>query len=99
MEDARGEHKEPAAILMLAASERLSTDHLAVVDEELRRAPVGAANYRQQAGELFASNQAQCAAFGARQHGPIGVIFLSHATGILQHEDGAGKHLFRDPLA
>ena len=58
MDDARGEHKQSAAILMLAASERLSTHDLAIVDEKLRGALIGAADYRQQSGELLARNQA-----------------------------------------
>jgi hypothetical protein len=49
-DDLRGEHKDPAAILMSAGSKRLSSHDLTVVDEELRGALVGAANYRQQAG-------------------------------------------------
>jgi hypothetical protein len=97
--DAPGEHKDPAAILMLATSERLSAYDLAVIDEELRGALVGAADYREQAGELLARNQAQSAAFRTGQHGPVGIVFFSDATGILQHENRAGKHLFGDPLA
>src|SRR5580692_1303984 len=99
MDHARGELMESAAILMLSASERLSTDDLTVVDEELRGALVGAANYGQQPGELLARDQAQSAAFGTGKDGPVGVIFFPDAAGILQHEDGAGKHLFGDPLA
>jgi hypothetical protein len=91
--------KKPAVILMWAASERFSAYDLAVVDEELRGTLTGAANYRQQSGELFARDQAQRAAFGAREHGPVGIVFFSDAAGVLQHEDGAGEHLFRDPLA
>jgi len=99
MDDARREHKDPAAILMLAASERLSTYDLAIVDEELRGALIGAADYGQQSSQLLARNQSQGAAFGTGQHGPIRVIFFSDAAGVLQHEDGAGQHLFGDPLA
>jgi hypothetical protein len=95
----RGEHKEPAAILMSAASERLSTYDLAIVDEELRGTLIRSADYGQQSGELLARDQAQGAAFGTGEHGPVGVIFFSDAAGILQHEDGAGQHLFGDPLA
>jgi len=99
MDDAQREHKEPAAILMSAASERLSTYHLTIVNEELRGALIGAADYGEQSGELLARNQAQSAAFRAGEHGPVGVIFFSDAAGVLQHEDGAGEHLFGDPLA
>src|ERR1700680_3626536 len=99
MDDAQGEHNEPAAILMSAASERLSAHDLTIVDEELRGTPIGAADYRQQSGKLFARDQAQGAAFGTGQHGPVGVVFFSDAASILQHEDGAGEHLFRNPLA
>ena len=84
---------------MLAASERFSAYDLAVVDEELRGALAGAADYRQQSGELLARDQAQRAAFGTGEHGPVGIIFFSDATGVLQHKDGAGDHLFRNPLA
>jgi hypothetical protein len=45
MDDAPGEHMESAALPMFAASERLSAHDLAIVDEELCRALVGAANY------------------------------------------------------
>jgi len=99
MDDAQGEHKEPAAILMSAASERLSRDDLTIVDEKLRGAPIGAADYGQQTGELLARDQAQSAALGTGQHGPVGVVFFSDAAGVLQHEDRAGEHLFGDPLA
>jgi hypothetical protein len=58
MDDAHREHKEQAAILMLAASERLSRDDLAIVDEKLRGTQIGAADYGQQAGELLARDQA-----------------------------------------
>src|ERR1700685_264350 len=85
--------------LILAASERFSTHDLAVVNEELRGALTGAADYRQQSGELLARDQAQRAAFGTGKHGPVGVIFFPDATGVFQHEDRAGDHLFRDPLA
>ena len=49
MDHARGEHMESAAILM-SALERFSAYDLTIVDEKLRGALVGAANYRQQAG-------------------------------------------------
>ena len=98
MDDAQGEYKEPAAILMSAASERLSTHDLTIVDEELRGTPIGAADYRQQTGELFARDQAQSAAFGAGENRPVGIIFLADAAGIFQHENRAGEHLFGDPL-
>ncbi len=40
-------------------------DHdVVVVDEELHRALIGAANHGQQAGELFAGDEAQGAAVG-----------------------------------
>ena len=58
-----GRDKDPAAILMLAASERLSAYDLAIVDEELCGALIGAADYGQQSGELLARDQAQGAAF------------------------------------
>ena len=61
---------EPAAILVLAASERFSAYDLAVVDEELRGALTGAADYRQQSRELLARDQAQRAAFGTGEHWP-----------------------------
>ena len=99
MDDAQGEHREPAAILMLAASERFSAHDLAIVDEELCRALIGAANYGQQPGELLARDQAQSTAFRTGEDSPVGVVFFSDAASILQHEDGAGKHLFGDPLA
>src|SRR6202142_1692506 len=99
MDGAPGEHKEQAAILMLAASERFSAHDLAIVDEKLRRTLIRTADYRQQAGELLARNQAQSAAFRTGEHGPVGVIVFSHTACILQHEDRAGKHLFGDPLA
>src|ERR1700691_413717 len=85
--------------LILAASERFSTHDLAVVNEELRRALTGTADYREQSGELLARDQAQGATFGTGEHGPIGIVFFSDAARVLQHEDGAGEHLFRDPLA
>ena len=47
MDDAQGEHNEPAAILMSAALERFSAYDLTIVDEELRRTLVGTADYRQ----------------------------------------------------
>src|SRR5208282_1992654 len=97
VEEAFGEHKQSAAILMLAALERLSTYDLAIVDEKLRGALIRSADYRQQSGELLARNQAQSAAFGTREHGPVGVIFFSDAACVLQHEDGAGEHLFGNP--
>jgi hypothetical protein len=99
MDGAPGEHKHSAAILMLAASERLSTYNLAIVDEKLGGTLIRSADYGQQSGELLARNQAQGAAFGTREHGPVGVVFFADATGVLQHEDGAGQHLFRNPLA
>lgn len=82
-----------------ALLERLSRDHLTIINEKLRRTLIRSANYRQQSGQLFARNQAQGAAFGAGEHGPIGIVFFSDAAGVLQHKDGAGEHLFGDPLA
>jgi hypothetical protein len=99
LDDAQGEHKESAAILTLAALERFSAYDLAVVDEELCWALIGAADYGQQAGELLARDQAESAAFGTGEHSPVRIIFFSDAAGILQHENRAGKHLFGDPLA
>src|SRR5271156_6907695 len=84
---------------MSATSERFSAHDLAVVDEELRGAQTRPADYGQKSGELLARDQAQGAAFGTGQHGPVGIVFFSDAAGVLQHEDRAGKHLFRDPLA
>src|ERR1700678_2392007 len=77
--------RQPSFIL--AASERFSAHDLAVVDEELRRAQTRSADDRQKCGELLARDQAQGAAFGTGEHGPVGIVFLSDAAGVLQHKD------------
>ena len=47
MDDAQREHKEPAAILMSAASERLSRHDLTIINKKLRRTLIRSANHRQ----------------------------------------------------
>ncbi len=80
-------------------SERLSDYDFAIVDEKLRGALIGAADDRQQAGELLARNQAEGAALRTGQHRPVRVVLFSNTAGILQHKDRAGEHLLRDPFA
>jgi hypothetical protein len=100
VDDARGNNTRAGSQpLIWAASERLSTYHLAIINKELRRTLIRSANHRQQSSQLFARDQAQSPAFRAGEHGPIRIVFFSDAAGILQHKNGAGKHLFRDPLA
>src|SRR5579863_7234151 len=80
-------------------SKRFSANNFAVVNEELSRALSGTANHWNQSSELFARDQAKHAALGTRQNRPVRIIFFPDAASIFQHEDGAGEHLFWDPLA
>ena len=69
-----------------------------VADEELRRAGFRSADDGNQAVNLFARDQAQHAAVGAGEHGPVGIFLFADLAGVFEHKDGAGLHLFRDPL-
>jgi hypothetical protein len=86
-------------VLLHPKSEGFSAYDLAVVDEELCGAQIGATDYGKQPGELLPRDQAEGAAFGTREHRPVGIVFLSHVASVFQHKDRAGLHLFGDPLA
>jgi hypothetical protein len=82
-----------------ATSGGFSSHHQAVMDEELGRTARRATDDRQQPGDLLARNQAQCSALGTRQHGPKRIVSFTDTACVLQHEDRARQHLFRNPLA
>src|SRR5271165_5226738 len=80
-------------------SVRLARHDLFVPNKELGGALLGAADDRQQAGNLLARDEAELAARWARKHSPIGVLFFADVPGVLQDKNGSSLHLFGDPLA
>jgi hypothetical protein len=76
----------------------LARHDFVVADKKLRRAGIRAADYRNQAGDLLASDQPEYAAAWARQHCPERICALSSLARILKNEDSSRLHLFRNPL-
>jgi hypothetical protein len=78
--------------------ERFADDDFALANEKLGGTLLGAADYGDEAADLAAGDEAQHAAGWAGEHGPVGVFFFADFAGVLEHKDGSGLHLFRDPL-